>query len=98
MVVKAVSMVAWMCKSSSDGKDGVRNYVSSILFDNNKTNTGKKMRSAKTGEISNPLRGGGDTFVAHAANVWDKSVMLRRALTKLSAKTAALNLASLSPL
>jgi hypothetical protein len=59
MVVKAVSMVAWMCKSSSDGKDGVRNYVSSILFDNNKTNTGKKMRSAKTGEISNPLRGGG---------------------------------------
>jgi hypothetical protein len=36
--------------------------------------------------------------VAHAANVWNKLVMLRRALTKLSAKTAALNLASLSPL
>jgi hypothetical protein len=97
MVVKAVSMEAWMCKSSSNGKDSVRNYVRSILFDNNKSNTGKKTRSAKTGEISVPLRGG-DSFVAHAASVWNKSVMLRRALTKSSAKTAALNFASLSPL
>jgi hypothetical protein len=29
-----------MCKSSSDGMDGVRNYVGAILFDDNKTNTG----------------------------------------------------------
>jgi hypothetical protein len=57
MVVKAVSMEAWMCKSSSDGKDGVRNCLGAILFDDNKTDTGKKMRLAKTGEISVPLRG-----------------------------------------
>jgi hypothetical protein len=97
MVVKVVSMEAWMCKSSSDGKDGVRNYVGAILFDDNKTDTGKMTRLAKTGKISVPLRGG-DTFVAHAANVWNKSDMLCRAFTKLSAKRAALNLASLSPL
>jgi hypothetical protein len=57
MVVKAVSMEACMCKSSNDGKDGERNYVGSILFDDNKTNTSKKTRSAKTSKISVPLRG-----------------------------------------
>jgi hypothetical protein len=87
MVVKAVSMEAWTCKSSSDGKDSVRNYVGTILFDNNKTDTDKKTRSAKTVEIGVPLRGD-DTFVAHAATMWNKSDMLRRAL----AKTDALNL------
>jgi hypothetical protein len=59
MVVKAVSMEAWMCKTSSDGKDAIRNYVGAILFDDNKSKTGKKTRSAKTGKISVPLRGGG---------------------------------------
>jgi hypothetical protein len=48
MVVKAVSVEAWMCKHSDDGKDGARNYVGSLLFDNNKTDTAKKTRSAKT--------------------------------------------------
>jgi hypothetical protein len=42
MVVKAVSMEAWMCKTSSDRKDGVRNQVGTILFDNNNSKTGKK--------------------------------------------------------
>jgi hypothetical protein len=41
MVVKAVSMEAWMCKSSDDRKDGARNFVGSILYDDNKTNTAK---------------------------------------------------------
>jgi hypothetical protein len=56
MVVKVVYMEAWMGKSSSDGKVGVRNYVGAILFDNNKSKTGTKTHSAKTGKISIPLR------------------------------------------
>jgi hypothetical protein len=92
MVVKEVSMEAWLCQSSSNGKDCVKSYVGSILFDNNNTNTGKKTHLAKTGKISVPLRGG-DTLVAHAANLWNKSVMLPRALTMSSTKTAALTLA-----
>jgi hypothetical protein len=58
MVVKAVAMEAWMCKTSTDGKDGARNYVAAILFDNKKSKTGKKTCSTKTGKISVPLRGG----------------------------------------
>jgi hypothetical protein len=98
MLVKVVSMEAWMCKTSSDGKDGIRNYVGAILFDNSKSKTGKKTGSAKTGKIIVPLRGV-DTFVAQqAVNVWNKSAMLRNALTKLAAKKAALDLAKISPL
>jgi hypothetical protein len=31
MVVKAVSMEAWRCMSSSDRKDSIGNYVGSVL-------------------------------------------------------------------
>jgi hypothetical protein len=59
MVVKAVSVEAWMCKHNKDGKDGARNYVGSLLFDNNKTDKAKKTPlRKKTGEINVPLRGG----------------------------------------
>jgi hypothetical protein len=58
MVVKAVSVEAWMCKHNKDGKDGARNYVGSLLFDNNKTDKAKKTPlRKKTGEINVPLRG-----------------------------------------
>jgi D-alanyl-D-alanine carboxypeptidase len=78
-------------------KDGARNQVGSILFSDNKTATAKTTRSAKTGQITVPLRGG-DTLVTHAANVGNRSVSLRAAPTKAAAKKAASDLASLSPL
>jgi hypothetical protein len=54
MVVKAVSVKTWMCKHSDDGKDGARNHVGSLLFDDNKTDTAKKTCSARTGKITVP--------------------------------------------
>jgi hypothetical protein len=68
----------------------------SILFTDKKTSTVKTTRSAKTGQIAVPLRG--DTFVTHAAHMWNRSDMLRQAPTKAAAKKAASDLANLSPL
>jgi hypothetical protein len=97
MVVKAIAAETWSCYHSDDGKDGARNHVGSILFSDNKTATAKTTRSAKTGQITVPLREG-DTFVMHAANMWNQSVSLRAASAKAAAKKAASDLASLSPL
>jgi hypothetical protein len=58
MVVKAVAVEAWMCSHSAEGKDGARNHVGCLLFEDNKTDTAKKTRSARTGQITVPLRGG----------------------------------------
>jgi hypothetical protein len=93
MVVKAITAETWSCYHSNDGKDGARNHVGTILFSDARTAT----RSAKTGQIAVPLRGG-DTFVTHAAHVWNRSATLRQAPTKAAAKKAASDLASLSPL
>jgi hypothetical protein len=97
MVVKAITAETWSCYHSGDGKDGARNHVGMILFIVNKTSTAKTTQSARTGPITVPLRGG-DTFITHAANVWNWSVKLRAAPTKAAAKKAASDLASLSPL
>jgi hypothetical protein len=59
MVVKAVAVEAWMCKSRNNGKDGARNYLRAVLFKDNKTKIGMKTCSVKTGNINVPLRGGG---------------------------------------
>jgi hypothetical protein len=58
MVVKTIAAKSWSCYHSDDGKDGARNHVGSILFSDNKTATAKNTRSAKTGQITVPLRGG----------------------------------------
>jgi hypothetical protein len=57
----------------------------------------KTTRSAKTGLVEVPFRGG-DTYVTHAAHVWNGSASLRLATTKAKAKKAASNFASQSPL
>jgi hypothetical protein len=88
MVVKAIAAEAWMCYHSNNRQDGARNHVGFILFEDNKTATGKKTRSARTGQITVPLRGG-DTFITHADNVWNRSGTLRNAPTKAAAKKAA---------
>jgi hypothetical protein len=95
MVVKAIAAKTWSCYHSNDGKDGAQNHVGTILFSDNRTDTAKTTRSAKTGQIAVPLRGG-DTFVTHAAHVWNRSVLLGAAPTKAAAKKAASDLASLS--
>jgi hypothetical protein len=97
MVVKAIAAETWSCYHSDNRKDGARNHVMSILFTDNKTATAKTTRSARTGRITVPLRGG-DTFVTHAANVWNRSSKLRGAPTKASAKKVASDLAGISPL
>jgi hypothetical protein len=97
MVKKAITGETWSCLHSGDGNDGARNQVGRILFSDKRTATAKTTRSAKTGHIKVPLRGG-DTFVSHAAHVWNRSATLRQAPTKAAAKKAASDLASLSPL
>jgi hypothetical protein len=97
MVVKAIEDKTWSCYHSDDRKDCARNHVGSILFTNKKTATAKNTRSAKTRQIAVPLRGG-NTFVIHAAQVWNRSATLRQAPTKAAAKKAASDLANLSPL
>jgi hypothetical protein len=58
MEVKAIAAETWSCYHSEDGKDGARNHVGTILFTDNKTSTAKTTRSARTGQITVPLRGG----------------------------------------
>jgi hypothetical protein len=68
------------------------------LFTDNKTDTAKTTQSARTGQITVPLRGGGDTFITHAAIEWNRLGTLRNAPTKAAAKKVASDLANLSPL
>jgi hypothetical protein len=72
---------AWSCYHSNNGQDGARDHVGSILFTDNKTATAKTTRSARTGEFTLPLRGC-NTYITHAANVWNRSGTLRNAPTK----------------
>jgi hypothetical protein len=97
MVVKAIAAETWGCFHSDDGRKGARNYVGRLLFSDKRTATAKTTRSAKTGQIEVPLSGG-DTFITHAAHVWNRSATLRQATTKAKAKKAASDMAGLSPL
>jgi hypothetical protein len=96
-MVKAIAAETWGCFHSDDGRDGSRNHIGRIIFSDKRTATSKTTRSAKTGQVQVPLRGG-DTFVTHAAHVWNRSATVRQATTKAKAKKAASDLAGLSPL
>jgi hypothetical protein len=91
MVVKAVAAKTWSCFHSDDGKDGTRNHVGQ------EDGHGKDYAVAKTGQVEVPLRGG-DTFITHAAHIWNRSATLRQATAKAKTKKAASDLASRSPL
>jgi hypothetical protein len=97
MVVKAIAAEIWGCFHSDDERDGARNHVRKLLFLGKRTSIAKTTRSATNGQIKVPLRGG-DTFITHAAHVWNKSATLRQATTKAKAKKAASDLAGLLPL
>jgi hypothetical protein len=85
MVVKAIAAKTWGCFYSDDGRNGARNHVGRLLFTDKRMGTAKTTRSAKTGLVEVPLRGG-DTFVTHAAHVWNGSAKLRQATSKAKAK------------
>jgi hypothetical protein len=53
-VVKAVPVKAWMCNHREDKKEGARNHVGTLLYEDNKTATAKKTRLARTGQITVP--------------------------------------------
>jgi hypothetical protein len=97
MVVKAVAAETWSCFHSDDGGNGARNHIGRLLFLDRRTDLAKTTRSAKTGLVEVPLRGG-DTFVTHAAHVWYGLAPLRQANTKVKAKKAASDFASQTPL
>jgi hypothetical protein len=85
MVVKAIAAETWSCFHSNDGGNGARNHIVRLIFSDKRTDLAKTTRSAKTGRVEVPLRGG-DTFVTHAAHVWNGSAPLRQATTKAKAK------------
>jgi hypothetical protein len=58
MVVKAIAAKTWGCFHSDDGRDGNRNHVGRLLFSGKRTAIAKTTRSATTGQIEVPLRGG----------------------------------------
>jgi hypothetical protein len=97
MVVKAIAAETWSCFHSDDGGNGARNHIGRLLFSDRRTDLAKTTRSAKTGLVEVPLRGG-DTFVTHAAHVWNGSAPLRQATTKAKAKKAASDFSSQTPL
>jgi hypothetical protein len=59
MVVKAIAAETWSCFHSDDGGGGARNHVGRVVFSDKRTDLAKTTRSAKTGQIEVPLRGGG---------------------------------------
>jgi hypothetical protein len=97
MVVKAIAAETWGCFYSDDVRNGAQNHVGRLLFTDKRMGTAKTTRSAKTGLVEVPLRGA-DTFITHAAHVWNGLAALRQATSKAKAKKAASDFASLSPL
>jgi hypothetical protein len=97
MVVKAIAAETWGYFYSDHGRNRAWNHVGRLLFTDKRMGTAKTTRSAKTGLVEVPLRGA-DTFVNHAAHVWNGSAKLRQTTSKAKAKKAASDFASLTPL
>jgi hypothetical protein len=58
MVVKAIVAETWSSFHSDDGGKGARNHIGRIVFSDRRTYLAKTTRSAKTGLVEVPLRGG----------------------------------------
>ena len=95
LVVRAVAMESWKAFHSSDGCNGERNPAGKVTFPI-VDDGARPTRSRTAGLVSEPFRGH-NTFAAHAAKVWNASLELRMALTKQSAKVAAVSLAKKAP-
>jgi hypothetical protein len=94
MVVNAVCMGTWNCRHSSDGGNGEKNFVGSLIFDTGEAV--KPTRAASAGMALVPLRGK-ETFVSNGARTWNASEALRVATSKSAARLAAKNFAARSP-
>jgi hypothetical protein len=90
MVVSAIGMEAWKAYWSTDGGKGHKNQVGAILYDGAigaVASNEHSSRSAMVGRTQVPLRGH-NTFVNHAANIWNLCPALREAKTKGEVKRA----------
>ena len=95
IAVRAVAMEAWKAHHSSDGPNGSMNPVGNLLFSNKGD---RSTRAAAMGTIPLPLLTKADTFVWHAATVWNNSKALREAPTKGAAIMVAKSLAKQAPI
>ena len=95
LVVKAVAMEAWKAYASTDGGGGSRKPIGSMMFDCNIET--RPTRSTEAGLVKVPLRGC-NTFITHAATVWNNSEDLRVAKTSSAAKRVAKDIAKKAPL
>jgi hypothetical protein len=90
MVVSAIGMEAWKAYWSSDGGDGRRNPAGAMLFKGAIGDTvtcERSSRSDAVGQTRVPLRGH-NTFISHAAGIWNSCPALRDARSKGAAKRA----------
>jgi hypothetical protein len=95
MVVNAVCMETWNCRHSSNGGNGAKNFVGSLILDTGEAV--KTTRAASAGMAIVPLRGK-ETFVSNGARTWNVLEALREATSKSAARLAAKNLAARLPL
>ena len=100
MIIRALALEAWKAFHSDDGGNGDRNLVGKLVFPKpQKTSvedSARMTRAERAGEVKITLRGE-NTFVVHAATIWNKSLELRSALTKGAAKTIARKIANTAP-
>ena len=85
LIIRTICLEAWKAFGSTDGGDGQRNPIGSILFASWDT---RPLRSSAAGEVRVPLRGE-NTFVRHAAEIWNKLPDLRDASTLGAARKVA---------
>jgi hypothetical protein len=99
MAVEATAMEAWKAYVSEDGGAGERNPVGQLMFGPrcNVAKDARPTRSATAGIVPVDLRGQ-DTFVTHAAVIWNSSARLRSAKTIGEARCVAKLLARSAPL
>jgi hypothetical protein len=68
MIVSSVAMKTWSAKHSSDGRNGAKNFVGALIF--NQGRAVKPTRAATAGMAVVLLRGR-DTFVSKGAKTWN---------------------------
>jgi hypothetical protein len=99
MAVEATAMEAWKAYVSADGGAGERNPAGQLIFGPRSAVLGnaRPTRSVTAGILPIDLRGM-DTFVVHAADIWNRAPLLREAKTLGEAKRVAKQLARAAPL
>lgn len=98
LVVTATATEAWKAFSSRDGGAGERNPVGVLIFGpRDVAPNARTTRSVVAGQVPIALRGQ-ETFITHAAEIWNHSAELRVAKTIGEAKRAAKLLAKSAPL